>query len=164
MSRGGVMKTSRRFFPGGGAAIAAMLLVACASDSKPVTTASGEVLSGPLAGSPAATAFAKLIKNLPGAQVRELLGAPATTKPIAAGELEGEIWSYPFRGATDVRMVAVATQEVPAINPRTGQAITRSEPVYQNQTVEVTDVLHLLMVDDRLIEWRVVRDEKKQFQ
>ena len=60
-------------------------------------------------------------------------------------------------------LVPVVTQEVPAPNPLTGQAITRSEPVDQNQSVEAIDTLHRRFVGDRLIEWTIVREEKKQF-
>lgn len=138
--------------------LAATLLAACASDSN--SPAPAEVARP--AGSSAVAASAKLVKGLTGSQVRELLGAPAASKPLTTGGVNGQIWSYPFR-ATEVRMVAVATQDVAAVNPLTGQNITRTEPVFQNQTIETTDTLHLLMVDDRLVEWRIVRDEKSQF-
>jgi hypothetical protein len=137
-----------------------MFLAGCANESKPPPGIPGAIIGDRLA----ASATAKLMKNLSSAQVLELLGPPGNRKPFGATELQGEIWSYPFRGATDVRMVIIATQDVPAINPLTGQTTTRSEPVYQNQNVEVTDTLHLLLVDDRLIEWRVVRTEDKKFQ
>jgi len=138
--------------------LAATLLGACASDSNSPTPADA---ARPTV-STALAASAKLAKGLTGAQVRDLLGAPAATKPLTTGGVNGQIWSYPFV-STDVRQVAVTTQELPAVNPLTGQNTTRTEPVYQNQTVETTDTLHLLMVEDRLVEWRVVRDEKRQF-
>src|SRR6185369_16525690 len=84
---------------------AAMLLAACASDSKPTVTADGTLLTGPLAASPAAPALAKLVKNLTTAQVLELLGPPASTKPFGVGAVVGEIWSYPFRGAGETRQI-----------------------------------------------------------
>lgn len=149
---------------GATAGFAALLLAACANDSKPIVTADGAILTGPLATSAAAPALAKLTKNLTTLQVLELLGRPATTKPFTAAGVDGEIWAYPFRGAGDTRQVPVTTQELPAINPLTGVMTTRTESVYQNQTVDVTDTLHLLIVDGRLIEWSVVRNEKKQFQ
>jgi outer membrane protein assembly factor BamE (lipoprotein component of BamABCDE complex) len=134
------------------------LLAGCANEA-------GQAAPGPApAASSAVAAAGKLVKGLTGAQVRELLGAPTATKTYSAGATKGERWSYPFRGPTEVRLVPVATRELPATNPLTGQAITRFEPVYQNQQVEAVDTLHLLFVGDRLIEWTVVREEKKQFQ
>jgi hypothetical protein len=138
--------------------LAATLLAACASSSD--SPAPADVARPAI--SSAAAASAKLAKGLTGPQVRELLGAPAATKPLTTGGVNGQIWSYPFR-ATEVKLVAVGTQDVAAVNPLNGQNTSRTEPVYQNQTVDTTDTLHLLMVDDRLIEWRVVRDEKSQF-
>jgi len=133
--------------------LAATLLAACASDSKSPAPALSQ----------AATAYNKLTKGLTGAQVRELLGAPARTKPVTGGGASSLIWSYPLRTVTDVKPVAVGTQEIPAVNPLTGQSTTRTEPVYENQTVEATEILHLLMVNDRLVEWKTVRSENTEF-
>lgn len=139
--------------------LAAMLLAACASDSKSPAPAgtTAPVVSSVLAG------YGKLAKGLTGDQVRELLGAPAETKPLIAGGTKSLIWSYPLRTINEVRLVAVATEEIPATNPLTGQSTTRTEPVYQNQSIDATDTLHLLMVGDRLIEWTVVRKENSHF-
>ena len=143
--------------------LAATLLAACASDSKspaPVNAARSAVTP---ADSPAAAAYGKLAKGLTGAQVRELLGAPAETRPLTAGGTKSQIWSYPLRTIDDVRQVAVSTEEIPAINPLTGQSTTRTEPVFQNQTFKATDTLHLLMVGDQLVEWSIVRKENSHF-
>ena len=143
---------------GAAGCLAATLLTACASSSN--SPAPTDVARP--ATSSAMAASAKLAKGLTGVQVRALLGAPAATKPLTTAGVDGQIWSYPFV-STDVRQVAVTTQEIPAVNPLTGQNTTRTEPVYQDQTMETTDTLHLLMVDDQLIDWRVVRKEHSQF-
>lgn len=125
----------------------------------------GCVAEGPATAAPSASAVAaKLVKGMTGADVRRLLGAPAATKEIRAAGLVGEAWSYPFPASPEVRMVPIATQQLPATNPLTGQAITRTETVYQNQEFEVTDTVHLLIIAERLVEWSVVRTEKKRFQ
>jgi hypothetical protein len=139
--------------------LAATLLTACVSSPDSAGTSPGPLR----AGQSAVDAMAKLTKHLSGAQVRALLGPPATTQPIAAGGAQGETWSYPSPAGTEVRLIEVATQQVPAVDPFSGQTTTRAEPLYQNQSVDVTDTLHLLLVDDRLVEWRVVRDEQKRF-
>lgn len=145
---------SAKIFAG---ALAAMLLAACA-----------ETTNSPAPAEPttklAAATINKLTKGFTAAQVRELLGAPQTIKPLSSGAPNSLIWSYPVRTSTDVLSVPVSTQEVPAVNPVTGQEITRTEPVYQNRTTETVDTLHLLMVNDQLVEWRVVRNEKRQYQ
>lgn len=160
------MKTPRLLLLAGWAAVAALLLTGCASDATPAPapkTASAAT-SPELTSSTAAVAVAKLTKNLTSAQVRSLLGAPAAIKPLSANGARGETWSYTFSGVTGTRLVPIATQEVPATNPLTGQSINRLEPVYQNQDVQTVDTLYLLLINDALVEWRVVRDETKKFQ
>lgn len=149
----------------GTALLPALLLCACATtDSKPVDPVTAASLNAQLTASPAGAAAAKLAKNLTAAEVRTLLGAPVSIKPIAVGEAKGENWSYSFDGPIATHMQQVATQEVPAVNPITGRDITRPEPVFQNQDVQTIDTLHLLLFEGRLIEWKIVRDEKKRFQ
>lgn len=140
----------------------ALALAACGTE--PGAAVVGPGASAPAVASSAAAAMAKLAKNLTGAQVRALLGPPAAIKEIKAAGVTGEAWSYPFRGTPEIRVVPVTTQDLPATNPVTGQAIHRTESVYQNQEVEMVDTLHLLMVGDRLIEWSTVRTEQKRFQ
>lgn len=142
--------------------VVALALAACGTE--PGVAGAGLGPANPLDANSAVAALAKLTKNLTGAQVRERLGPPAAIKEIKAAGVTGKAWSYPFRASPDVRMVPVATQELPATNPLTGQSITRTETVYQNQEFEIVDTLHLLIVDDRLIEWSTVRTEKKRFQ
>ncbi len=137
--------------------LVATQLAACTSDGKWFRgTGESDV-------SPAAANFGKLAKGLTTAQVSGMFGPPATTKPLAAGGVHGEIWSYPLRTTEEARSVPFSTQEIPATNPLTGQSITRTETVYQNETVNLIDTLHLLIVDGRLVEWRIVREEKGQF-
>lgn len=148
------MKTPRSLALAGVVSLVATL-AGCASASQPTSTA---------ATVPASAAAAKLARNLSGAQVRALLGSPANVKPLPNRGVKAENWSYAFAGSIDTRLVPISTQEVPAINPLTGQAITRTEPVYQNQDLQTVDTLHLLLINDQLVEWRVMRDEKKKFQ
>lgn len=107
-------------------------------------------------------ALGKIAKGLSGAQVRELLGNPATTKPLNAAGVAGQIWSYPLKTETEVLSIPMTTQDVPSFDPFSNRMTTRQEAVYRDQTVNTTDTLHLLLVDDRVIEWRVVRDQKSR--
>ena len=158
------MNSKISFLLTGATLVSAFLLASCASDAGSAAAASPATPGSPRAASPAGDAVAKLKKNLTAAEVRALLGAPASIKPIVVGEAKGENWSYLFNGPVTTRTVPVATQDVPAVNPLTGQSISRPEPVYQNQDVQLIDTLHLLLFDGRVIEWTIVRDEKKQFQ
>ena len=49
------------------------------------------------------------------------------------------------------------------ISPITGRASEVPDTVYQNQTVSIAETLELLVIDDRLIEWKVKRDARSSF-
>ncbi|HVZ65515.1 MAG TPA: hypothetical protein VG936_13180 [Lacunisphaera sp.] len=99
--------------------------------------------------------------GLTGAEMQAILGSPESTKRLPSG---GTVWTYRYRVATDVKAVPISTVEVPAINPITGQPITRTEQVYENHATDFDVFLHLLLVDDRLVEWRFIRQKTGSFQ
>jgi hypothetical protein len=98
--------------------------------------------------------FAALEKGLPAAQVIALLGAPAATKPFSTAALNAEVWTYRRKISETVTQVPIRTTDIPYINPRTGQMDTRPEPVYENQHLFVIETVELLIVEQRLIEWK----------
>lgn len=103
----------------------------------------------------------KFKRGLHGDEMKAMLGPPETTKTLPSG---GVVWTYRYRVATDMKAVPISTIEVPAINPITGQPITRTEQVYENHATDLDVFLHLLFVDDQLIEWRFIRQKTGSFQ
>ncbi|HTL67712.1 MAG TPA: hypothetical protein VL200_08640 [Lacunisphaera sp.] len=99
--------------------------------------------------------------GLKGAELKALLGSPESTRQLLSG---GVVWTYRYRVATDVKAVPIGTIEVPAVNPLTGQPITRTEQVYENHATDLDVFLHLLLVDDQLVEWRFIRKKSGSFQ
>lgn len=100
-------------------------------------------------------------RGLTSAEMRAKLGSPESTRTLQSG---GIVWTYRYRVATDVKAVPISTIEVPAINPITAQPITRTEQVYENHATDLDVFLHLLFVDDQLIEWRFIRQKSGSFQ
>ena len=98
--------------------------------------------------------FAALQKNMSAAQVEALVGEPAEIKPFKAKGLACEIWVYRRKISETVQPLPIGTREVPATNPLTGQSITVTESIYENQFETVIETIELLMVEQRVIEWK----------
>lgn len=112
-----------------------------------------ETGAGPAPGPPPA-AFAALQKGQTAAQVRALLGEPVESKPYPAGGLVGEVWVYHRKISERDQEVPIGSREVPVTNPLTGVTSMANEPVYATQTITVIETVELLMVEQRLIEWK----------
>jgi hypothetical protein len=110
-----------------------------------------------------AKAFEALWKGMTAAAVRELVGEPAETRPFNAGGLDGQVWVYHRTVSDTTNLVAVGTQEVPSIASGPAKLIGTQEPIYQSETVVVAETIELLMIDDRLIEWKQSRQAKRSF-
>lgn len=138
--------------PGLAACLLVLAWAGCISDPAPV--------SPPPAG-PAP--FAALQKNLRAPQVKALVGEPDEIKPFMAEGLASEIWVYRRKLSEAVIQVPIGSRDVPATNPITGQPITITETVYENQLEIVVETIELLLIEQRLIEWKRARSAERAF-
>jgi hypothetical protein len=137
-------------------ALAACLLVlawaGCMSQPAPVTPP-------PAAPDP----LAALQKNLHATQVIALAGEPDEIKPIKAAALPSEVWVYRRKISEAVLQAPIGTRAVPATNPITGQPITITETIYENQLEIVTETIELLLIEQRVFEWKRSRSTERAF-
>lgn len=138
--------------PGLAACLLVLAWAGCISDPAPV--------SPPPAG-PAP--FAALQKNLRAPQVKALVGEPDEIKPFMAEGPASEIWVYRRKLSEAVIQVPIGSRDVPATNPITGQPITITETVYENQLEIVVETIELLLIEQRLIEWKRARSAERAF-
>jgi hypothetical protein len=112
--------------------------------------------TGPAAPAQATTAnpSESLQKGMTAAQVRACLGEPDEIKPLGGGELRSEVWVYRRFVSNVTRPVMVTTEEVPYINPITGQSTTIPEPVISHELISTSMLTELLMIEGRLFEWK----------
>ena len=108
--------------------------------------------------------FAALQKQMSAAQVRALVGAPAEIKPFKAEVPASEIWVYHRKVAQQDREVPIGSQEIPRMNHVTGQMGTANEPIYETQSFAIIETIELLMVEQRLIEWKSRRLTESRLQ
>jgi hypothetical protein len=98
--------------------------------------------------------FAQLQKGLTAAQVRDLAGEPLEIKPFHADVVASEIWVYRRKLSESEQQVQVGSRAVPLTNPLTGQTENSSEPIFETQTITITETIELLMIESRLTEWK----------
>lgn len=137
----------------------AILLPGCASPS----ASPAAQTAGPAAQPTKADPSQSLKKGMTRAEVRQLLGEPADTRPVAAGEGKAEVWVYRTIVDSRVNMVPTSMREIPYVDPITGVMKTIQEPVYSQEQVSLTEELQLLWYDEWLVEWKRVRKGDRAF-
>jgi hypothetical protein len=104
-----------------------------------------------------------LAKDMTAEQVRAALGPPIEVRPMKTSG--GEIWIYRQTRVTGVGLYPVKTQDIPSVNPRTGEEQTIPNPVYNQETRSVEEELQLLMFDGKLVTWnRSVLKEQRRYE
>lgn len=95
-----------------------------------------------------------LSKGMSVTELVELYGQPKEKTNIERDELVFERWIYvePFRSRVD--MVASRMEEVPYIDPLTGESKTIQEPVFTQEMKHYELKSDILMFDGKVIEWK----------
>lgn len=115
------------------------------------------VLTGCATAPPAAEGpdpWGALAANMTTDQVRTLLGAPAAIRPMTSSLGPAEIWTYRRTVSHQTDLVATRTQDMPVMNPLTGQQGTMQAPVYDQESRTVEEDLQLLVFDGKLVSWK----------
>ena len=115
------------------------------------------VLAGCATTPPAAEApdpWLAMAANMTTDQVRTLLGQPTAIRPMKSSQGPAEIWTYRRRVPAGTHLIAARTQEMPVMNPLTGQENMMSVPVYDQESRTVEEELQLLVFEGRLVSWK----------
>ncbi|HTO04429.1 MAG TPA: hypothetical protein VL069_12035 [Opitutus sp.] len=135
--------------------VAAVLLATGCSTSPADGTPTTANSPSPSMGTP--SIYQRLIKGMRRAEVANYLGKAAEVKPFVSKGAVGEIWVYKTTFPGSTRQVAAAMQDVPFVNPITGEMGTLQEPVMRNEITTITEVTELLFIKDLLVEWKQKR-------
>ena len=130
-----------------GLALLAALLAACSSTPSAATARSDRA---PAAGEP--EAWRSLAKDMTADQVRAALGQPFAVRPMQSPG--AEIWVYRRMTARDVGMVPLKMEDIPYVDPFTGQQRMIQEPVYYQEVRTVEEELNLLLYQGKLVSWK----------
>lgn len=107
--------------------------------------------------------FVALQKHMGAMQVKALAGEPDEIRPSRSAGLSSEVWVYRRKISETVVQVPIGSRDVPATNPITGQPISISETIYENQLEIVTETIELLLIEQRVIEWKRSRSTERAF-
>ncbi len=103
-------------------------------------------------------------RGMTSAEVRGLLGNPNNISPFPAGELKGEVWTYRISVVKRTNFIAASMEEIPFVDPITGEMKMIKEPVLRPQYERFYQTLQFLMVQDRVTERRPAVEEERNFQ
>jgi hypothetical protein len=93
-----------------------------------------------------------LAEGMTADQVRAALGQPIKVRPMQTSG--AEIWVYRRMTAREVRMVPLKTEDIPYVDPLSGQERTIQEPVYSQEERTVEQELQLLLYEGKLMSWK----------
>jgi hypothetical protein len=122
-----------------------------AAANTPAGNAAANTVMAPASGAKTGPA---LEKGMTAAQVRSLWGEPAEIKPFKTQDSDTEVWVYRRLAGRRVQQIQTGVREIPAVSPRTGQDTTVKEPIYESETLAITDTVELLLYRGLLIEWK----------
>jgi len=95
-----------------------------------------------------------LEKGMAAADVRRLLGEPDTIKTGSSAQGKGEVWIYRHPVDIVTREFPDGTRPVSRFDPMNGKMVIEDEIVYRQELHQVFDTVILLLIEDRLTEWR----------
>ena len=90
-------------------------------------------------------------------EVANYLGPATEVTPFVNAGAAGEIWIYTNVVPGPSRQIAAAMQEVPFVDPITGEMRMIQEPVFKNELTTITEITELLFIKDLLVEWKQKR-------
>jgi hypothetical protein len=139
------------------------LLAGCASTTASDTSRPGPVPAGGAKTGTNQISLGELQKGMTTEQVRNLWGKPEEVRLLKAGAQSGEVWVYRRPVSETMEEVPVRMQEIPYVDPLTGQTKMIKEPVYEQQSVVLIETTELLMFEGRLINWKQSQKEERSF-
>ena len=74
-----------------------------------------------------------------------------------------EVWIYRRTAVVGVDLVPTGTEDVPYVDPLSGQTRMIQNPVYNQETRTVEEELQLLLYEGRLVSWKRGFREKRSY-
>jgi hypothetical protein len=105
-----------------------------------------------------------LTVNLTADQVRARLGEAASVRPMKSSQGPAEIWTYRRMVSAGTVLIAARTQDMPVMNPLTGQQSMMPAPVYDQEARTVEQELQLLIFDGKLVSWKRTERTRRDYQ
>lgn len=108
-----------------------------------------------------AASLLDISKGSPTEDLIALLGEPISIAPYEGDPERVQIWTYELK-KSQIDMISMETQEVPYVDPFTGELTSIEEPVYIPQTTTYTDNIQVFIVDEKVLGWKVEQDERRR--
>ena len=102
-------------------------------------------------------------QGMPDSRIRELLGAPDSVKDVSREGVRGEIWTYRVSMVESASQTPTGTQDVPYVDPFSGQEKMLKEPVYETEYHRVYQAVQFLFVQGQLIQRKPIVESERAF-
>ena len=144
------------------AGLVAGLLAGCVAPAAPSPRAEKPAVPVPLGVAYSPVTLDPLKKGMTTAEVIALWDHPAEQRVMQTKAGAAEIWVYHHVVSSYQRQVATSTQLVPVFDSFTNGTKNVPEAVYSQERVQIIRKSELLIIKDRLIEWKVTEESVKQ--
>jgi hypothetical protein len=144
-------------------AFGALVLAGCQSASSTDAPAASANAPAPDVVLIPASKINALAIGMSAAQVRQLLGQPERVTTQEAVGPGAELWTYRIGRTQRAAMATTGMQDVPGVDPFTGQTTTHKEAVYRMEHTTIYDTLQLLMLDGLLSAQKRARETERTF-
>lgn len=141
--------------------LAAGLLAGCTAPAVSSTPVEQPAVQVPLGVTYSPVALDPLKKGMTTAEVIALWGQPEKQQHMHHDAGAADIWIYHHVISSYQRQVATSTQLVPVFDSFTNATKNVPEAVYSQERVQITQTAELLIIKDRLIEWKVTDESSK---
>ena len=95
------------------------------------------------------------------AELVEILGEPDNKYPFKEYSVDAIVWVYERAMAGDARLIITGTRERSYWDTVRRELITYEEPVLQPQVTKNTEVTKILLVGDKVVNWKREADQVK---
>ena len=95
-------------------------------------------------------------------EVRTAVGAPDDTRPSGVDAAQADVWVY-RRTRTNVVQKTVGSQNVPYVDPFTGQTRMIPEPIYAMETTTIVLHVTLFWKEGVLERWTTETSDSRAF-
>ena len=144
------------------------LLSACATVPPPGQTGAVPPSTAAAAAAAADQPELKLVAGMDAAQVRRVMGDPATIRPRPVPKGTAEVWIYERRiiGPTQQIQVGVHPIMITELGSdgTSRQRVLSQEPVFRQGHIKTVETVQLLMLDGRFLEHRTTAERQQEFE
>lgn len=102
----------------------------------------------------------ELRKGMATAELISMLGEPGAVDPYPSDPDLVEVWTYE-RTRSTTEMVSTGVNEVPFVDPITGEQRMILDPIFAPETITKSETIEILVTGETVLAWKVKEKERR---